>query len=176
MQRPGRARGRRGSSAQPLEALQQTLGNRAFGSLIQRWASLGMYAAKAAKTPYAVCTLEGGPVLGKKKRSFDVHGYMWLPKQHVGSVWGREEPDEKRPVAFAVTKDMDDLSALLFKAATDGSVIDTLELSLAGGKGVLRFSGVLVTGVHPAGGNAGDEPREQIVFEGVLVSTTFQQP
>jgi hypothetical protein len=148
--------------------------------MLQRWGSFGAYAAKAkAKQKSYVCTLEAAGLF-KGKRSFVVSAFHWEGRdQGVGAGGvGRgnresEEKEEKR-VEFSVVKNLDELSHHLFEAAARGIPIETLELVGPEGKFVFRFKDVFVTAVVSGGSAFGGTPEEQVRFEAILDSMTFQ--
>jgi hypothetical protein len=146
--------------------------------MLQRWASIGAYAAKAQKS--YVCRLEAASLF-KGKRSFVVSAFHWEGgQQGVGGGGvgrGREVEEEKeKRVSFSVVKNLDELSHHLFEAAARGIPIETLELVGPEGKFVFRFKDVFVTAIVPGGSAYGGAPEEQVRFEAIVESMTFQQP
>jgi hypothetical protein len=90
---------------------------------------------------------------------------------------GGESEKEERRVEFSVVKDVDDLTHQLFRAATEGFPLETLELTGPVGKFVMRFKDVLVTWVVPSGsGSHGGKPEDQVSFEAVFEGMTAVEP
>jgi type VI protein secretion system component Hcp len=172
---------REAEAAEGLAALQSAVGNRALaralstpaGSrVLQRWWGRRPPAPGGERATYTVtCTLEGG-LSFKKKKSFRVLSYQWgswaegtLPKPKPKE---KEEVKEPKPTFrdIRVTKEQDDLTAILVDAAATGQTIPKMELRTTGGPSVLvyTFTNVLVSSFRLTESVADDKPREEVGF------------